>query len=332
MRNLKRIRLAIGVFALAGLFASGTALAQTAAAAPWPTRPVKIIVTFPPGGTSDLVARLLAPKLSTALGQSVFVENKPGGAGIIGADSVARSPADGYTLVVSTPGSHSIAPTLNRNIKYDAAADFSHIALIGSLPHVLLVNNTFAARNLGEYVAMAKQQPGKIDFGSGGAGSINHVIGELFASRAGISITHIPYKGSAAAISDLRGNTVPSVVDALPANVGSIRNGDLRALAITSAQRSALAPDIPTFKELGYPEVVVENWVGFSGPAKLPDDIVKRLSVETEKALALPDVQEKLREWGMVTTFKGPTEFATFVRADIARWRPVIIASGAQID
>lgn len=299
---------------------------------PWPTKPVKIVVTFPPGGTSDLVARLLGPKLSASLGQPVVIENRPGGAGIIGADAVAKAAPDGYTLVVSTPGSHSIAPTLNRNIKYNAADDFTHIALIGSLPHVLLAHKDFTARNLPELVAMAKAAPGKIDFASGGAGSINHVIGELFKSSAGISMTHIPYRGSAAAIVDLRANMLPLAVDALPANVGAIRNGDVRALAITSARRSPLAPDIPTFAEQGFGEVVVENWVGISGPARMPDTVVRRLAQEVEKAMALPDVRDRMAEWGMVATFKGPGEFPGFVRADIARWRPVILRSGAQID
>lgn len=298
----------------------------------WPNRPVHLVVTFPPGGTSDLVARLLAPKLTASTGQVFLVENKAGAAGIIGSDAVAKAAPDGYTFVVSTPGSHSIAPTLNRNLKYDAMGDFTHVALIGALPHVLLVGPKSPFRNLKEFIAGAKQQPGKIDFGSGGTGTINHVIGELFKARAGIDIVHVSYKGSAAAMSDLRGSTVPAAVDALPANVGMIKNGDLRALAITSPQRSALAPDIPTFAEQGYPDVTVENWTGLSGPAKLPTDIARGLAEETAKALALPDVRSKVNEWGMNITYKGPAEFTKFVQGDIARWRPVIIASGAQVD
>ena len=315
------------------LLASSAFLPSLAAAQDaWPSRPIKLVVTFPPGGSSDLVARLIAPRLSAALGQPVVIENRPGGAGIIGSDAVAKAAPNGYTLVVSSPGSHSIAPTLNRNIKYDALADFTHVAMIGSIPHVLLANPKFEAQDVKTLVALARKQPGKFDFGSGGTGSINHVIGELFKSKASISLTHIPYKGSAAAIIDLRGNMVPLAVDALPANVGSIRNGDVRALAITSTRRSPLTPDIPTFVELGYPEVIAENWVGLSAPARLPEPIARRLALETEKVIAQPDVQAKLNERGMIPAYRGPTDFTSFVRADIARWKPVIISSGAQID
>jgi tripartite-type tricarboxylate transporter receptor subunit TctC len=310
------------------------ALVTPAAAqdARWPSRPVKIVVTFPPGGTSDLVARLLAPKLSAAFGQQFIVENRPGAAGIIGADVVAKSPPDGHTLLISTVGSHGIAPTLNRNIKYDAMTDFTHIALIGSTAHVLLVNPKLPATSLQEFIALAKSKPGTIDFGSGGTGTINHIAGELFKTKAGINITHVSYKGSGAAITDLRGNTIPAAFDALPANIGMIRSGELRALAITSAQRSPLAPQVPTFAEQGFPDMIVDNWVGLSGPARLPDEPVKRLASEMQKALEGTDVRAKMQEWGMTISYKGPAEFTSFVRADIARWRPVVIASGAQID
>ena len=317
------------------LLLTGMALATMPAFAQearWPARPIKLVVTFPPGGTSDLVARLLAPKLSTALGQQVIIENRPGAGGIVGADAVAKATPDGYTLVVSTVGSHGIGPTLNRNIRYDAVTDFTHLALIGAVPHVLLVNPKFPAKTLKELIAAARAQPGKIAYGSGGSGTINHVTGELLKSKGGFDMVHVPYKGSAPAITDLRGYTIPVAIDALPANLGLLRSGELRALGITSPQRSALAPDVPTFVEQGLPDVVVDNWVGVSAPAKLPDDIARRLTGEIDKALSLPDVREKLREWGMAITFKGQGEFSNFVRADIAKWRPVIIGSGAQID
>lgn len=298
----------------------------------WPARPIKLVVTFPPGGTSDLVARLIAPRLSAALGQQLVIENRPGAGGIVGADAVAKSTPDGYTLLVSTVGSHGIGPTLNRNIRYDAVADFTHVALIGAVPHVLLVNPKLPAKNLRELADLARAQPGRYQYGSGGTGSINHVTGELIKSRLRIDLLHVPYKGSGAAVTDLRGFTIPAAIDALPANIGMIRSGELRALAITSPRRSPLAPDVPTFTELGYPEIVVDNWIGVSGPAKLPDEIARRLAAEIEKVLAQPEVRDKLLEWGMATSFKAGPEFVAFVRADIARWRPVIISSGAQID
>ena len=320
---LRRLALACAVLVVAPVIAQDGR---------WPARPIKLVVTFPPGGTSDLVARLLAPKLAMALGQQVVVENRPGAGGIVGADAVAKSAQDGYTLVISTVGSHGIGPTLNRNIKYDAVADFTHLALIGAVPHVLLVNPKLPAKTLQELIALARAQPGKINYGSGGSGSINHVTGELLKAKAGFDMVHVPYKGSGPAITDLRGFTIPVAVDALPANLGLIRSGELRALGITSPQRSPLAPDVRTFVEQGFPDVVVDNWIGISGPAKLPEEISGRLVAETEKILVMPDVREKLREWGMSISFKAPAEFTAFVRADIAKWRPVIISSGAQID
>lgn len=298
----------------------------------WPSRPIKFVITFPPGGTSDLVARLIAPKLSVALGQQVVVENRPGAGGIVGADAVAKSPADGYTLLMSTVGSHGIGPTLNRNIRYDAVADFTHLVLIGAVPHVLLANPRLAAKSLKELADLSHAQPGRLNYGSGGTGSINHVTGELIKTRLKIDMTHVPYKGSSAAITDLRGGTIPVAVDALPANLAMIRSGELRALAITSARRSPLAPEVPTFAELGYPDILVDNWVGISAPAKLPEDVGRRITAEVEKVLAQPDVREKLQERGMALGQRSGADFTAFVRADIARWRPVILSSGAQVD
>lgn len=332
MRKIVRhsqINAALFNAALFGALALPAVHAQEAA---WPSKPVRLVVTFAPGGTSDLVARVLAPKFTAAFGQSFVIENRAGAGGIIGADAVAKAPADGYSLVVSTVGPHGIGPTLNRNIKYNALSDFTHVALIGSVPHVLLANPKFPAKSLAELIAQAKAQPGKLNYASGGTGSINHVTGELFKTKAQINVVHISYKGSAPAMIDLLANVVPIAIDALPANIGRIRSGELRALAITSAQRSPLAPDIPTFIELGLPDVLVENWIGLSGPAGMPESISRRLAEETRKALAMPDVRDKMREWGMAITFKQGAEFARFIQADIDKWRPIIIASGAQTD
>jgi tripartite-type tricarboxylate transporter receptor subunit TctC len=310
----------------------GVLAGPAAAQERWPSRPIKFVITFPPGGTSDLVARLIAPRLSVALGQQVVVENRPGAGGIVGADAVAKSPADGYTLLMSTVGSHGIGPTLNRNIRYDAVADFTHLALIGAVPHVLLANPRLPAKSLKELADLSHAQPGRLNYGSGGTGSINHVTGELIKTRLKIDMTHVPYKGSSAAVTDLRGATIPLAVDALPANLAMIRSGELRALAITSAKRSPLAPEVPTFVELGYPDILVDNWVGISAPARLPEDIGRRITAEVEKVLAQPEVREKLQEWGMALGQRTGADFTAFVRADIARWRPVILSSGAQVD
>lgn len=315
------------------LAAACCATAATATAQErWPSKPVRLIVTFTPGGTSDLVARLLGPKYSAVFGQSFVVDNVAGAGGIIGADRAAKAAPDGYTLVISSVGPHGIGPTLNRNIRYDAVADFTHIALYGATPHVLLANPKFAAHNIAELTKMARAAPGKINYASGGTGTINHIMGELIKSAGKFDMVHIPYKGSAPAMIDLLANTVPVGVDALPANIGRIKSGELRALAISSRERSPLAPEIPTFVEQGLPEVVVENWVGLSGPAKMPEDISRRLADETAKILTLPDVLDKLREWGVAVNFRRGADFTNFVRADVAKWRPVILASGAQVD
>ena len=324
-RRARHAMLALGLACLTGG-------APVQAQERWPTKPVRLIVTFTPGGTSDLVARLLGPKYSAAFGQSFVVDNVPGAGGIIGADRAAKAAPDGYTLVISSVGPHGIGPTLNRNIKYDAVADFTHVALLGATPHVLLVNPKFAARNLADLTRLARAAPGKINYASGGTGTINHIMGELIKSAGKFDMVHIPYKGSAPAMIDLLANTVPVGVDALPANIGRIKSGELRALAISSRERSPLAPEIPTFVEQGLPDVVVENWVGLSGPAHMPDDISRRLADETAKILTLPDVQDKLREWGVAVTYRRGADFTSFVRADVAKWRPVILASGAQVD
>ncbi len=308
------------------------AFAQAQPTERWPVKAVRLVVTFPPGGSSDLIARLVGPKLTTAFGQTFIVENRPGAAGILGSEFVAKAAPDGYTLLVSTVGSHGIAPTLNRNIRYDAVKDFTHISMFSVIPHVLVVHPSLPVKTVKDFVTLAKSRPGKLDFGSGGTGSINHIAGELFKSKSGIDIVHVPYKGSAAAIIDVLGGAIPSAFDALPANLGYIRAGKLRALAITSKERSAVEPSIPTFVEQGYPAMAVDNWVGFSAPAKLPPEVAARLAQEIKKVLDMPDVRERLMEWGMAPAFRAPVEFTGFVRTDIERWRPVIIASGAQID
>ncbi len=296
----------------------------------WPAKPVRLVVTFPPGGSSDVIARLIAPKLSAALGQPFIVDNRAGGDGMIGSEAVAKAAPDGYTLLISNVSPQGINQTLHRNIRYDSLKDFTHIAHIGAIPHVLVVNPTFAAKTLQEFVQLAKAQPGKTDFGAGGP--INQLTGELLNAKAGIRITHIPYKGTGPALTDLRGGTIPSAVVPLPAANEFLKASQLRALAVTSAKRSPLAPDVPTFVELGYPDLVVENWVGLSGPAKLRPEIVKRLAEEVRKALSSADLRNKSIELGMTLDFKGSEEFTRYVGNEIEKWRSVILSSGVKIE
>lgn len=314
----------------AALFACGTAPLATAQPARWPVKPVKLVVTFPPGGSSDVIARLLAPKLSAALGQQFIVDNRPGADGMIGSEAVARATPDGYTLLISNVGPQGINQTLYRGIRYDALKDFTHIAHFGGIPHILVVNPAFPPKSLQEFVQFAKAQPGKVDFGAGGP--INQLTGELLKAKAGIQITYVPYKGTGPALTELRGGMIPSAVVPLPAASEFLRARQLRGLAVTSAKRSPLAPGVPTFVELGYPDLVVENWVGLSGPAKLRPDIVKRLSDEIQKALGSPDMRDKAIELGMTIDFSGPEEFSRYVATEIERWRSIIVSSGVKIE
>jgi tripartite-type tricarboxylate transporter receptor subunit TctC len=318
----------IGIVAVA--LASALAPGASAQQDRWPAKPVRLVVTFPPGGSSDVLARLLAPKLAGAFGQQFVVDNRPGADGMIGSEAVARAAPDGYTLLISNVSPQGINQTLYRSIRYDALKDFTHIAHFGAIPHILVVTPGFAAKTLQEYVQLAKAQPGKVDFGAGGP--INQLTGELLKAKAGIQIVHIPYKGTGPLLTELRGGQVPSAVLPVPAASEFLRAKQLRGLAVTSARRSPLAPDVPTFVELGYPDLVVENWVGLSGPAKLAPDVVKRLAEEVQKALASPDFREKAAELGLAVDFKGSEEFSRYVAAEIEKWRSIIVSSGVKIE
>jgi len=312
------------------LLAHGVAPVATAQQDSWPTKPIRLVVTYPPGGSSDVLARLIAPKLSAALGQQFIVDNRPGADGMIGSEAVAKAAPDGYTLLISNVGPQGINQTLYRSIRYDALKDFTHIAHFGAIPHILVVSPAFPAKNLPEFIQLARAQPGKLDFGAGGP--INQLTGELLKAKAGIQITHIPYKGTGPLLTDLRGGQIPSAVVPVPAASEFMRAQQLRGLAVTSVRRSPLAPDVPTFAEQGYPDLVVENWVGLSGPAKLRPDVVKRLAEEVRKALASADIRDKATELGMTIDFKGPEDFSRYVAAEIERWRSIIASSGVKIE
>jgi len=247
----------------------------------WPEKPVRIVVTFPTGGASDVAARLLAPQLAGS-GPQWLVENRPGGDGMIGADAVARAAPDGYTLLMANVGPQAIAPAMHhKTVRYDAQRDFTYIAHVGANAHVLLVNPSLPTRTLAEFVALAKKRPNEVSFGAGGP--INQLTGEVLKARAAIQIHYVPYKGAAQAVQELRGGQIPAAVAPLPGNTGLIRSGMVRALAVTSAQRSPLAPDIPTFVELGYRDMIIENWIGLAAPTRLNADLVARISSDTEK-------------------------------------------------
>ena len=310
----------------------GLSLAFQSPAQSWPARPIKLVVPFPPGGTTDIMGRLVALKLTDQLSQPVVVENRGGANGNIGSEAVAKSAADGYMLIVSGVGSHGINQTLYKNIPFDVVKDFTHIAMVAKGPNTLVVNPSFAARDLKELVALAKVRPGALSYASSGSGSSNHLSMEMLKARAGLFITHIPYRGGAPAITDVMANVLPMMFINFDAALPYVKAARLRAIAMTGTQRSAQLPDVPTVAEAGYPGFAAESWTGISGPAGLPRDVVMRINAELLKVLALTDVRERLTTLGLEPVGGTPEEMTVFVAAEVAKWGKVITAAGAKVD
>jgi tripartite-type tricarboxylate transporter receptor subunit TctC len=300
---------------------------------PWPAKPVRIVVPYPPGGPVDVSARLLAPKLQASLGQPFIVENKPGAGGNIGADFVARSAADGYTVGMGAIATHAINPALMARVPYDPIRDFTHLALVVQVPNVLVVNNELPVRSVRDLVALAKERPGKLDFASGSTGSTGHLAGELFKQMTGTYMVHIPYKGAPAAVADLLAGRVHLMFDNLASALPHVKAGRLRALAVTTLRRSASVPDLPTLDESGLKGFDMTTWWGVMGPAKLPPEIAQRLAAEIQKAMDEPDVKERLRAMGSETgTVRTPAQFSAFVAAEAKLYARLVKASGAKPD
>ena len=307
--------------------AAANALSQT-----YPSRPVRIVVPLSPGGFADTPARMLAPRLSEQMGRQFFVENKPGAGGTIGADFVAKSAPDGYTLLLTgTP--HVISAHLYKKMPYDALKDFSHIALIASGPYALVVNpQKIAVTSVRELIAAARAQPGKIDFASSGNGSAQHLVGALFNSMAGIDLNHVPYKGSGPAMQDLIAGQVGVSFAGIPNVLGHVKSGRLRALGVTTAKRWSELPEIPTLAEAGVPGYEATLWLNVSGPAGMPAEIVQRLNGEIDKALRDPEVQANFRAAGVEATSMGPEELNAFIRAEHEKWGRVVRETGATVN
>jgi tripartite-type tricarboxylate transporter receptor subunit TctC len=299
---------------------TGTAPAQDA----WPARPVKLVVPFAAGGTSDVLARALAEKLQVTLKQTVIVDNKAGAGGVIGADSVAKAPADGYTILLGTIASHAINPALQPRMPYDALKDFAPVNLLGSISNVLLVGAGQPYRTVKDLAAAAKAKPGSIAFASAGQGSSQHMSGELFKLLAGAELTHIPYKGSAPAIQDVVGGQVPMSFETVTVALPHIQSGKVRALAVTSARRSPALPDTPTLQQAGVAGFDVASWQAIYAPAGTPPAIVQRLNAEIEKIVAMPEVKAKFEALGLQHTPNTPAEFAAFNKAELAKWAKVV--------
>ena len=298
----------------------------------YPSRPVRLVVPLSPGGFADTPTRMLAPRLSEQLGRQFFVENKPGAGGTIGADFVAKSAPDGYTLLVTgTP--HVISAHLYKKLPYDALRDFTHIALIASGPYALVVNpRKLPVSSVKELITAARAQPGKIDFASSGNGSAQHLVGALFNSMAGIDLNHVPYKGSGPAMQDLIAGQVGVSFAGVPNVLGHVRSGRLRALGVTTATRWSELPDVPTLAEAGVPGYEATLWLNVSGPAGMPADIVQRLNNEIAKALKDPEVQNNFRTGGVDAVWMGPQELNAFMRAEHEKWGKVVRDTGATVN
>ena len=301
----------------------------------WPTRgTIRLIATFPPGGTADTISRILAPKLSAALGTQVVVENKPGAGGTIGSDLAAKSPADGYTLVISHASPLGIAPGIYPKLPYDVVKDFSHISLIGHTPNVLIVSASSPWKTLADYLAAAKAKPDEIAFGSSGIGSNTHLMGEQLSALAGVKLKHVPYKGSAPSLQDMLAGNIPSMFDPITTNVPHINTGKVRVLAISSEKRIAMYPEVQTFAEQGFPQMTTSTWVGVSGPKGLAPEVVAKLHAELLKAYQAPDVTERFKEVVLLPEDKPmtPAEYATFVGDFAAIWTKVSKEAGISLE
>lgn len=323
-------------FSLAARLAGAAAIALAAfsapaAAADFPTRPITLVVPFAPGGSTDLVARLVAAKMGDVLGQQVIVENRGGAGGNLGAASVAKSSPDGYTILMATVATHALNPALYKRQAYDAIKDFTPITLLVNVPNVLTVNPKFEAKSVQELIDLAKKDPGKYSYASSGNGSPLHLSGELFKKMAGVDLTHIPYKGSGPALVDVIAGQVPIQFDNLPSSIEHIKAGRLRALGVTTGQRVDSLKDVPAIAET-LPGYETYSWNALFGPAGVPADIVKKLHDAGVAAVNDPTVKAKLAEASTVVVGSSPEELAEFTKKELAKWAPIVKDSGAQID
>ena len=320
-----------GLCRLAAAFVIGLGVAP-AMAQDWPSRPIKLVVTFPPGGISDVVARIVAPGLSEKLGQTVIVDNKPGGGTTIGVRAMLTARDDFHTLLVANSAPISIAPFLFDTPPYDAMKDFTHVAHLASMANAFAVSPSMPVSSMKELIAWIKAQGKPVPYGSGGAGSIGHIVGEMFNSQLGLDMEHIAYKGAAPMFQDMMGGQLGIAINAFPEVWTLVRDGKLKVLAITSTQRPSIAPDVPLVGELGYPNLVAENFIGISGPAGMPPAAVARLNKAVIEVLADPKVMARFAELGIVASKMTPAEFTAFVQKQVSDFQPAVKASGAKLN
>ncbi len=306
--------------------------ATAAQAQAWPSKPIRYIVIFAPGGTTDILARLISPKLSEALGQPVVVENRPGAGGNNGAEMIAKAAPDGYTIGSGTVSSHAINATLYSKLPYDPDKDFSPITMLATLPNMLVVHPSLGVNNIPELIALLKANPNKYSFGSAGNGTSQHMSGEMFKTMTGTSMQHIPYKGSGPMVADLLAGTISMSFENITTAYPPVKQGRLKALAVTTSRRSFVAPDVPTMQELGLAGYDITSWQALFAPAGVPKEIIARLHAETVKALKAPDVAKRLEDLGLDAGGMAPEELGALIRSDIPRLGKVVRDSGAKID
>ncbi len=310
---------------------SAAALPTRSWAQAYPVKTVRLVVPFPAGGATDLFARVLSLKMGDKLGQTVVVENRPGAGGTIGSDLVAKALPDGYTLLLATSSTHSIGPALNPKMPYDAQADFTPVSHVGNAPSIMLVPNSAPANTVKEWVDYARKNPGRLNFGSSGNGTIVHLTAEVFKAQAGLFIVHIPYRGTALAIPDLVSGKLDVMFDSLPTGLPHVRDGRLKALAVTSAKRSPLAPDLPAISEV-VPGFESNTWFGLYGPKGLPNDIRDKVSAVVQQVLQDADIKDRLARLGIEPVGGNATQFAQMVQADAAKWKKIIAERKITID
>lgn len=323
-----RLGAAVG---LAWLAASASAQAPGSAQG-YPTRPVRIIVPFPPGAGVDIVTRAISPRLGEMLGQQLVVDNRSGAGGILGAELAAKAPADGYTLFMATAGILTVIPHMSSKAPYSVERDYAPISLVAMVPSMLVVHPSLPAKSVKELVALARAKPGAINYASTGNGTLPHLAAELFKAQAKVDMVHIPYKGSAPALTDLLGGQVEVFFGNVLSVIPQVRGGKLRGLAVTSAERMSVAPEMPTLAQSGFPGFEAGTWFGLLAPAGTPREIIARLHTDTIKVLGLPETQERLSGQGATTVGNTPEQFAGYIRSESAKWAKVLKASGVRAD
>ena len=335
---MRRLLVLVALTATAHLAAAQTGTERPERSVGWPTKPLRLVAPYAAGGPIDISARLLAARLQESLGQPVVVENRPGAGGNIGVDLIAKGPADGYSLVMSAIATLAINPSLYPSLPYDPLKDLRHVTLLVQVPNVLIVANELPARNVKELIALAKERPGRLDFGSGSSGSTGHLAGEMFKMMTGTFMVHIPYKGSAPALADMMAGRVHLMFDNLASALPSIRSGKVRALAVTTKTRSGFLPELPTLDESGQSVAGLRGfdmttWWGVSTAAKTPQAVIERLSAEILKAMDSADLKERLRGMGSEPpAIRSPEQFASFVAAELKTYTELVKRSGAKPD